>query len=220
MKVKSILAVVMLAVATTASAQFIEQGKNSSTAGSVEKSYSSVYAEYNMNTLSISGEGASASQSGWNGFSVGWNQGTNISEGTPLYLEYGLAFQYLSKSDKEDGVKESINLGTAKIPVNLAYRFALPNSKISITPYAGLNAKFHIWGNVKESYGSQSVSQSLFEGDESANRFQVGFQVGGKVDFGSAYVGISYSKDITSFESESNYKTTFGSTSITVGYNF
>lgn len=219
MKIKAILAVALLTVAATANAQFSNAGKSSQSAASAS-SYSSVYVQYDMGTFSVSDDGYSSSQSGWNGFSVGYTQGSSISTDMPLFLEYGAAFKYLSKSDKEDGVKASIDLATIKVPVNIAYRFAMPNGKFTVAPYAGANAKFHIFGNEKLSYKDESESASLFDGDDAAKRFQLGFQIGVNVDFGSAYVGVSYSKDITGLYAEDDYKATMGVTALTVGYNF
>lgn len=123
----------------------------------------------------------------------------------------------------------------------MTYAFAIPNSKITIAPYAGLNLRLNLFGNRKievdgldayydedefwemmeDEYGIKEEA-NLFDKDDMGHkdatwkRFQIGWQIGVNVDFQKAYLGLSYGSDFSEIVKDSKLKTT----SITLGFKF
>ena len=238
MRIKNILATVMLAaVCTSASAQFATPSNagTSATANVPSEEWSSVYVQYNPGTV----EPDKGDELDFTGISVGFNKYTSISQSMPLFLEYGVAGQYSWNSEEEDEITIKYNVGSIKAPVNVSYVFNLPNSNISIAPYAGLNLRFNLWGNRKfevdglgdyedyfweemeDEYGIKEEA-NLFDKDDMGSkdatwkRFQIGWQIGVNVNFEKAYLGLSYGSDFTEIVKDCKMKTT----SITLGYKF
>lgn len=238
MRIKNIFAAVLLAgICTSASAQFATQTSASAptATNTPSEGWSSFYVQYNPGTVSPD-EGEDLD---FTGVSVGFNKYTSISQSAPLFLEYGAALQYSWNSEEEDDITTKYNMFSAKIPVNVTYAFAIPNSKITIAPYAGLNLRLNLFGNRKyevdglgsyedefweemeEEYGIKQEA-NLFDKDDMGHkdatwkRFQIGWQIGVNVNFQKAYLGVSYGSDFTEIVKDCKMKTT----SITLGYKF
>lgn len=237
MRIKNIFATAILAaVYTSASAQFASSTSGATATNDVSTDgWSSVYVQYNPGTVDPDeGDGID-----FTGISVGYNKYTSISQSTPLFLEYGAALQYSWNSEEDDDITTKYNLFSAKVPVNISYVFAIPNSKISIAPFAGVNLRFNLLGNRKfevdglegyedefwdameDEYGIKEEA-NLFDKDDMGSkdatwkRFQIGWQIGVNVNFQKAYLGVSYGSDFTEIVKDCKMKTT----SITLGYKF
>lgn len=128
----------------------------------------------------------------------------------------GQFFQDLTSSSTTLGMlgDDFKNMGTImcrlNIPVNLTYRFQF--AKIfALSPYAGLNFGFNLYDYIN---GAQIGSVFGSSGDTltdpyglsyvySANRFQMGWQVGVNFSVIGITVGVGYRGDFTSFDERS-----------------
>lgn len=214
MKAKLLLSAGLLLIATSASAQFVQQPTKPTVNTVQESKYSQMYFQYNPQTLN----GENDDESGFNGFLVGFKFGNSLSSSDPIYLEYGFNFQYTSYSKHDDDV----NMGTLAVPLNLTYRWAIPNSTITLAPYAGLTVKGHLWAKeeYKDSYYGKKQKTDWFDEDDmgddnTANRLQLGWQIGVNVGFKKFHVGIGYGKDLTDFFEDEK----FSATNITLGFD-
>ena len=119
-----------------------------------------------------------------NGFDVGWMTGFNVTKcRLPLYTEVGVKANVglgdlLSDNDKYLAIE---------VPVNVAYRFSIPNTKIRLSPYLGVNFKVN-------ALGKDDDGLNYFDID-GTKRFQFGMQVGGHFDFNHFYLGLGFSAD-------------------------
>jgi hypothetical protein len=151
-------------------------------------SWNTLSFEYLPSTLSMDGSSES-----FTGLALNFTHATSISNSTPLFIEFGLGAQY-STYDKNH---LSFNVVSAKVPLNIVYDFAIPNSTISLDPYVGLKFRFNAWGKAEYSYNGRKTSIDLFDSNEGNwKRFQAGMQLGVKARFNNTFfVGIGYGFD-------------------------
>lgn len=137
----------MMAVSTTASAQFSNtSGSSSNTDG---LSHNTVYLEWNPSSF-VPDKGSSQS---FTGFSAVYGKTFDVSQGRfPLFVEVGAGLQYSFYSEEEAGMKEKFNMFSAKVPVNIGYSYQFPNSNISIDVYSGLTLRYNFSGKKKYEY--------------------------------------------------------------------
>lgn len=255
---KFCLAVCLLALTGTASAQFANSNASSvssTTRNTDTNGWSRISVSYNP--IKIVSDYENADDQNATGFSIGYTKGFSIAKEFPLFVEVGInglyAFNSIDAEDdnnlkslKKQGfdVERKTTLFSLNIPVNLAYKFTINNSALSIVPYLGINLKGNIIGKAKlkltsdlenSVYDSEKEFWEAFEengyGKEDTNmfdkkdtggkdytwkRFQMGWQIGVGLNYNQLYVGIGYGKDLT----ELCKKTKIGTTSITLGYNF
>lgn len=227
MKTKFFMAAALMAMSLTASAQFTNSSAASATSASVGSSegWSYIYAEYNPLTAKVDVSGAD--DESMTGFSLGYSKAFPITQGTPLFVEAGLGLMYVSKSDFSDVDDLNFSMFSAKIPVNLMYAFQLPNSNISIIPFAGvslrgnISGKFTYKGEKKDKdydvFDKKDMEELGYSDGKAWGRLQVGWQIGLKARFNDSFLlGLSYGSDM----SEIAKKVTISTTSITVGYCF
>ena len=154
---KFYLAVCLLALTGTASAQFANSkalSSSSSTRNTDTNGWQRVTVSYNPTKIISDYEGAD--DLSINGFSIGYTKGFSIAKEFPLFVEASVNATYsFGKEDYDDlGFDEDIlerktNLFSLNIPVNIAYKFSLPNGKVSIVPYIGINFRGNIIGKQK-----------------------------------------------------------------------
>lgn len=132
------------------------------------------------------------------------------------------------------------------VPVNFMYKIKFPNSSITLEPYVGLNLRGHILGKevAKFDYNAccndmdDALEDGLDEIDEEdynqdyfdkkdmggkkyvANRFNIGWQIGANVDFGPAFVGVSYGSDFNKYAKWNGEEFKFNALNVTVGVRF
>lgn len=182
--------------------------------------------------------------------SIGYVHGSNIVKSLPLFIEYGATLQYSfgkSQSKTKYGSSANYSVNTAKmfsvnVPVNVALRLGFKSNKIAIMPYAGLNLRCNIAGNIKQfkgavisngfsaSGGSHTTTYRLLDssddksamGDKALKRFQLGINAGVGFTFGKFYVGAGYTADVTKIANNADvdYVGSLGTVNISVGLSF
>lgn len=186
-KLSFVLTVALMAIATTASAQFANSGKNATKVSTNTENYNRFMAAYNSFTFSADGGSIDLT-----GLSVGWNKGIGIVETMPLYVETGLHVMYAFGS--KYGSDQSY-LGV-NVPVLLTYKIT-PSETVAVSPYAGLNLRGNIVGNESDA----DYKYDYFD-DFDAKRFGVGVSLGVNVDLNKVSLGVGYTTDFTEFMEE------------------
>lgn len=221
--------------------------------------WNTIYFQWNPSSF-VPDKGESES---FTGLSIGYNKAFSLSHSLPLYIDTGLGVQYsfYSKDITEDvanelGVtktsiatllrpEEKVKMFSAKIPISLAYTFHIPDTKLALIPYIGVDMRLNIIGKAKAKYnwtsnGLYRLAQSgltqkqineqfgdkeldLFDkndmGSDAAtwNRFQVGWHVGLKACINNQFlIGASYGTDF----SEIAQKVKIHTATLVVGYCF
>lgn len=255
---------VLMAMATSASAQFANGTKMGGGIASDVEGHSSYYVQYNsfgVGDFSETLEDMDAESEKLTGFTVGFNKAVPVTSSMPLFLEIGagLTYAWAKIYDEEESgdcnycedefslrMKVSSQHLMVNIPVNVMYKFQVPNSSIILEPYAGLNVKGHILGQMKTKWSCDACCDDIedefeeyldeidedelktdyFDKDDMggkkyvAKRLNIGWQIGANVDFGKYFVGISYGSDFGKFMEKGSDDWTFSATNITVGYRF
>ena len=237
----------LLAISSSANAQFTNASSSGGSATSASsEGWSSFFVQYNPSKVVSDVDGAE--DLSFTGITAGFSKAFAIAPSTPIYLEAGLAVQYsfatwnwiddlkmLKKNDYCDP-EEKFSMFSAKVPVSLTYVWDLPNSSISLAPFAGVDFRFNALGSMKTEKNMKSgytiddddwednfgkIKKDVFDkkdmGDEDATfkRFQIGWHIGLNAYFNKQYyVGISYGSDF----SEIRKKTKVNTTSITLGF--
>ena len=177
-KITLMLAIAMMAIATTASAQFVSGGTRSSMVADTDN-YSRLELGYSPVTV--------LEELDLTGLSLGWTKGISLTQGLPLFLEVGANVMY-SFGEKYDIETSLLSLN---VPVTVAWKFS-PTESISLIPHAGLNLRGHILGTM--SYDGEDLD--LFDSDEGdGKRFNVGGTVGLAANFNKFMVGLGYTFD-------------------------
>lgn len=239
---RTLVIVFFMVAMSTAFAQSTTSGKSVSRMGVGLDSYNRVTLGYNP--LTVKYDIDDVSDDVLHGFTVGYTHGFGVSRKVPLFVELGARLNFATRKDNVDEEMEiedyGLDLGTVRmshlhldVPVSLAYKWTMPNGKVSLTPYAGLALKFNLVMNEKADFGRdiERIEELLgykipdkfnyFDKDDVGkdmcwNRVQVGWQVGVGMDYKALYVGVHYGGDfgeVAEDVSTSNW-------AITLGYNF
>lgn len=197
-KITWMLAVAMMAIATTASAQFVSGGTRSSMVADTE----------NYSRLELGYSPLSVGDLDLTGLSLGWTKGISLMQDLPLFLEVGANVMYgFDKEDIDEEESMKTSLLSINVPVTAAWKFTL-NDNISLIPHVGLNLRGNILGKTTyeyeyyddwdEEYYSEEEDFDLFDSDEGdGKRFNVGATIGVAANFKKYTVGLSYTTDFT-----------------------
>lgn len=228
---------VACAIATTASAQFVNSGSASSAKSGTGLSamstddYNRFYVGYNPMKINWEDyqseleEEFPLTQS----LTVGYLHASSLSSNIPLFLEYGANFQYSFGKEKEDGDEWGINMYSVNVPVNLAFR--LQFNDVALTPYIGANFRVNAAGTYKYEYEdwdgeTESEKVNIFDdsddewGDGTPKRFQAGLNVGVGFSYKALYLGVGYVSDFSKVFDYEDMEGKIGVTTLTVGINF
>lgn len=249
-KISLLLSMVCLCFTTFAS----EKQKGYNLAGI---SYENTYVSATDNIFAVDPDVTSLSL---NGFGVEYIRGIGITHLPMFIEVGGkLTFTFNNQSfNTSSGSYEKYDYSTVMgrliIPVSYAYKFSF-GDKLSVTPYAGFNFKFNLLGLSKETheysykYGSNKYdivhvsdkeNYSWFDKEDvyelsgvkngTWNRVQVGWHLGGRVQYSRLYASLSYGTDMNSiFNYKKNILNTgvyanehwfTGNFSLTVGMSF
>ncbi|MBO5972179.1 MAG: outer membrane beta-barrel protein [Alistipes sp.] len=213
------LVIAIMAMATSASAQFVQSGANNQSKNNNQSgnffsqmstdNYSRIYVGYNPTKIKWE-DHQSELETGFplkHGISLGYIYGANIVDSLPLYLEFGGNFQYSfgkeEIGDDYESIKYKLNMYSLNVPVNLAFRFGFNDNKVEITPYLGLNFRVNLAGNMKLEYeyeddyygDSGSYDVKLFDdSEEEMGQIKSAFkrfQVGFNVGVNFAFSGFN-----------------------------
>lgn len=171
-----------------------------------------------------------------NGLSISWTKGISISSSSPLFIETGLGLTYAWKSveEKEDGYEDKITntfLGLT-VPVNLVYKWNVPNTDINIAPFVGLYLRGNIvgnsnyeWSNLYDSGDEDTNWFNDYDDDDDpgwgASRFSIGWNIGVGLEYSKLYVGLSYGSDLNNFiDIDKGPSSKIGTFAATVGFKF
>lgn len=174
----------------------------------------------------------------FNGISLGYSKAFSISKDLPLYLEAGIGVQYSYDKKTASAPLEDLSIQystkkfrmlSAKVPVTIAYKYDIPNIKVSVLPFIGVSFRFNALArqnteNILMKNGlilEQNHSKAdCFDSDDMGstwNRFQARWEFGVKATYDNKYlIGMSYGKDFN----EIGKNTKIHTTSFTLGYIF
>ncbi len=166
-----------------------------------------------------------------NGFSAAWTKGISVSSSMPLYIETGLGLTYAFRSETNEIKEESYevdlkhNFLALSVPVNLTYKYEVPNTEFKIAPFAGVYFRGNLLGETKweDDYDAESVKWfDDYEDDGiEAKRFSFGWQVGVGFEYRKLYLGVSYGSDFNNLiDNDDDVKDKFNTFAATVGFNF
>lgn len=181
---------------------------------------------------------------GWlGGWSVSQTMPLYIEAGLNLKYNHWGDENTESASDNYNGYnisvslkeKESMNFLNLNVPVNISYKYSFSGvDGLSIAPYLGLHFTGNLIGNFKYEYDitASAAGYSDSEGDETelnffdeddmngsdntANRFQLGWQIGIGLNYKKLYLGIGYSAEFSEYAEKLNT----GGMTLTLGLNF
>lgn len=246
-KIYTILTLVLLMVATSASAQFTNMGggETSSSGGGSALSqmstdhYNRIYFGYNPTKISWSDYQDECEEEipFKSGFTLGYLGGINLTKKAPLFVEMGFNLQYsMGKEVEEDfdgyeglDYTTKVWMLSMNIPINLAFKLSFADNKASVTPYVGLNFRANFAGDLSyigEYDGDEEKeSISLFDDkleDMAFKPFQVGINAGVGFSYKALYLGVGYTTDFMKIANypDGDYEGRFGSVSLTLGINF
>ena len=228
-------------VSVSASAQFVQStgGSKASSSASVEDVFSTFDFTYSPVTYKFYDDPGESKSEDLNGLSLNWAQARLVTSQLPIYLQYGAGLQYTWKTDIEEeggydysaySFEETISFLTVKIPVNVLYNFAVPNTSVSVMPYMGLSAQFHVLGQTKYTYTAEYDGEketekiNLFSEDDmddaKYNRFCLGWQIGAMVAYDKYFVGVGYQGPVTNLWKDGDYKINTSQVNISLGIKF
>ena len=224
-------AVAFMLMNVSASAQFMQSNGGSKAKASVEDVFNTVDLTYSPITEKTT-IGDRSSTTDYNGISLNWSQARLMTDKLPIYLQYGAGAQFSwytdSSSDGYYNYKTTTTFLTVKVPVNVLYNFAIPNTNLSVMPYLGLNAQVHVLGqkNTSREYEgeTQTYKTNLFSKDDMVedpyNRFVLGWQIGAMVSYDKYFVGIGYNGPVTSLAKKGDNKIQTSQVNISLGIMF
>ncbi len=227
-RLKYLATIAMMVASLNASAQFANVGKSSVSSASTE-GWNTIWAEWNPS--SFLNDAKDADNQSFTGLSLGYSRAFSVMSSHPLFVEAGLGLQYSfykeSLYEGYDDGDEIFNMFSLKLPVNLIYKFEIPNSSVSIMPFLGLALRFNLSANSKSEYNdgyyASTEKFNLFDKDdmgsskETWNRFQIGWQIGTKVGIGKNFIlGLSYGTDFSEIADDIKV----GAGTISLGYAF
>lgn len=231
-----------------ASAQFSNNGSSNATI-SDNSGWNTIYVEWNPSTMSFSGNNKKIDfYGGFTGFSIGYSRTILISQKLPLFVDAGVAWQFSFKSKSESSKRNDestkLSLLSLKLPVNLVYKFDIPNCPISLMPFVGVTFRGNVWGKMKwkeydnyyeenddysaslfdkhdmgylVGYHIQHIDYDKYDYDYTWKRLQMGWQAGLKAYIANKFiVSGSYGTDFN--EIVKDYKVHTGT--VSVGYTF
>ena len=224
--IKLLLGIVLLALGSTAKAQFA----NSTTAvGTRQKSLATMVTNAcsNYNRFNFSYSTLKLSEFGledtYPGFRFGWTGGYSVVETVPFFLETGVDFSFNTKVLEEDKYsKEKSTTASLIVPLQLAYKLSFQNGAY-ISPYTGFHFKVNVLGKDTETsyHYDETESYNWFDEDYgSYRRFQMGWRIGGNIGYKAFNFNVGYMLDFIPLCKEGGEKIKTSSVHVGIGVNF
>lgn len=184
---------------------------------------------YNRVTVSYENESYSPNEGkdydfSANGFGIEYTRGFGVAS-FPLYIEAGLKATFGFHGESHDKIDADFTAISLNIPVNVAYRIDLGANNMSVTPYTGLNFRVRCMAQTKYSYKDESETESFFDKDDwdpTAKRFQMGWNIGARFNYGAFGIGLGYTLDFMKFYNynEDGYKFNISTGTFNVGLSY
>ena len=214
---------IMACFVMNASAQFSNSGGNSTTV-SDNFGWNTVYVEWNPSNANIPKNNDffwdNDVDGKYNGFSLGYSRTISLTQSLPIFLEVGLAGQFSHKTWENDDNHHKLSAISIKVPINVLYKFDIPNRPVSLIPFAGLTVRGNVWVQYKENDGNYNVFDKEDMEEKEGNtgkRVQIGWQIGLKARFAEKYIiGSSYGSDFNEIFNDLKARTG----TVMVGYIF
>ncbi len=194
-KLTLMLTVALMAIATTASAQFANSSKKSSGAVADTENYNRVsvgYSPINIEKISLTG------------LSAGWTRGFNLMQGQPLFLETGVNVMYgFGKDDIPgyEGYEVDYTYLAVNVPVLATWKFAL-SDQFTLAPYAGVNMRGNLILKAEADGEKLDFFDKPEDGGADAKRFTLGASFGVNVEYNKFALGVGYTTDFTELAKE------------------
>lgn len=162
------------------------------------------------------------------GFRIGWINGACVGNGYPLFIEYGANLAFHTAKEEDDDSKTRFNMLALNIPFNLTYKLTF-NNGMYLSPYAGIHFKVNMIGKEKTTYDSDyddDETTNYFDSDDmggskyTANRFQMGWQIGANLGYKKLNFNIGYDADFLPFYKEHKNEINTKGFIVTMGVNF
>ena len=239
--IKLLLGIVLLALGSTAKAQFA----NSTTAvGTGQKSLSAIVTNdcSNYNRFNFSYSTLKLSEFGledtYPGFRFGWTGGYSVVETAPFFVETGIDFSFNTKVHEETkSYKSKSSTASLIVPLQLAYKLSFQNGAY-ISPYTGFHFKVNVLGKDTDTYNGETESDNWFDNDETEEndwddywydeeetsevyrRFQMGWRIGGNIGYKAFNFNVGYMLDFIPLCKEGGEKIKTSSVHVGIGVNF
>ncbi len=142
-----------------------------------------------------------------------------------MFIEYGGEVNFLAGTIDGGYVDDKMKMMNVALPVNLVYQFSFMDGAMDVAPYAGLNFKFNIIGKTDVEGEGADLEVNHFDEDdmgedETANRFQLGLNLGVNFYYNNFMVGYRYQYDFIPYIKYDDYKMKTSGNFISVGYRF
>ncbi len=189
MKIKYFIVAAAAMLCSTANAQFMQSGterkaenKSDNSGRKYSRGWNSFFFQYNYT------DAGDNTFDNYNGASFEYNRTIGLSPNVPLYIQIGAGWRY--SISNEDGYYDDIksNLVTFTLPVSVLYHFYIPNSSVGFELYTGINLKAHVYNDLEYDDDTETITKDL-------SNPNVGWHVGGNVNFGRFFLGIRYGED-------------------------
>lgn len=224
--IKLLLGIVLLALGSTAKAQF---ANSTTAAGTRQKSLATMVTNdcSNYNRFNFSYSTLKLSEFGledtYPGFRFGWTGGYSVVETVPFFLETGVDFSFNTKVLEEDKYsKEKSTTASLIVPLQLAYKLSFQNGAY-ISPYTGFHFKVNVLGKDTETsyHYDETESYNWFDEDYgSYRRFQMGWRIGGNIGYKAFNFNVGYMLDFIPLCKEGGEKIKTSSVHVGIGVNF
>lgn len=223
----------MLMASVAANAQFMTSsstgnGLKTSTVSNLSadlpSQYGSIKFTYSPVNTVMKVDDDKETEDGMNALGFGWTN-ANIISGTPAYFEYGLGVKWMFEKDTEKVYGEKYTTRTdfitMKLPVGLACRINIPNTKVTLVPAAGFDFLLHLSGQSTVKYDGEKESTNLFGDDSDFRRFNIDWHIGGKIVFDNCFfIGAEYEGPVRPLYKEDDTKMYFSMANLSIGLEF
>ena len=167
-----------------------------------------------------------------NAVSLNWSQYRAMTDSAPIYLQYGAGIQMAWGNIGNIEFlldDEKVTTLLVKAPVNAVYQFDIPNTKLTLLPFAGLNLQGYLLGQGKGTYyndeGDKCVkTYSYFSkddmGGERFRRIVLGWQIGAKLMYDRYLFGVAYDGPVTKLYKKDGINVRTNQVNISFGIKF
>lgn len=229
---KFILITILSLICVASSAQFMNYSTSEfsrKSAAAPSNHFGSIWFSYHPITLTFQEPGYSDKET-LHGISAFWTNANELGN-ISLFVEYGLGVQYAFNNERGGGTGETItwsttnNLVSLRAPLRLLYKFDIPGTSISISPFTGFDFIVHLLWSQKQKVGTSVSTSDFFEYaknelGEGLNRFNMDWHFGARVMFGHFFLSAGYEVPLVGLYSKNSAKIHFSQANLSLGFTF